>query len=165
MPESTVETERRGALLKRYRLRLNPEITSLGPFLRLPVRNGKMPTQEEIAEAVGISRQWYALLESCQSVRVSARILARIAEALMLSPGERAELFRRALPELRSVVLTDHSTAMLDAFGKLRRLTRRLWCATTVAEALSVVREYAMTQLGPDLMVTRINAFRARRCR
>src|ERR1700677_1691867 len=100
MPECPVETERRGALLTRYRLLLNPEITALWPFLRLPVRNGKMPTQEEIAEAVGISRQWYALLESCQSVRVSARILARIAEALMLSPGERAELFRRALPEL-----------------------------------------------------------------
>jgi len=153
------ERERFGALLRRFRVRLNVELRSLGPFLRLPARVGKMPTQEEIAEAAGISRVWYAILESDREndrrVRVSARVLARIADVLMLSPGERAELFRLALPELRSVSLSARSTAALDAFGRLRRLTRRLWVATTVAEALTVVREYAMAQLEPDLMVTR----------
>lgn len=158
MAESTVGSERegRGAFLRRFRARLNPELSSLGPFLRLPVRVGKTPTQEEIAEAVGISRQWYALLEGDHPVRVSARILARIADAFSLSPSERAELFGLALPELRSVALTARSTAMLEGFRRLRCLTRRLWAATTEAEALTVVREYAMTQLGPDLVVTRI---------
>jgi transcriptional regulator with XRE-family HTH domain len=149
------ERERFGALLKQFRVRLNAELRSLGPFLRLPVRIGKMPTQEEIAEAVGISRVWYVMLENDRKVRVSARVLARISDALMLSPSERAELFRLALPDLPSVTLTERSTAALDGFGRLRRLTRRLWVATTEAEVLTVIREYAMTQLNPDLMITR----------
>lgn len=149
------EPEPFGALLRRFRTRLDVELRSLGPFLRLPIRVGKVPTQEEIAEAAGISRVWYAMLESDRPMRVSARILARISDAFMLSPSERAELFRLALPELRSLAVTDRSTALLNAFGRLRRLTRRLWVATTEAEALTVVREYAMAQLGPDLMVTR----------
>jgi len=149
------EREPFGALLRRFRVRLNVELRSLGPFLRLPVRVGKVATQEEIAEAVGISRVWYVMLEGCRQVRVSARVLARIADVLMLSPGERAELFRLALPELKSVALSAHSTAALDAFGRLRRVTRRLWNASTEAEALTIVREYAMEQLEPDLMVTR----------
>jgi transcriptional regulator with XRE-family HTH domain len=149
------ERERFGALLKQFRLRLNAELRSLGPFLRLPIRVGKMPTQEEIAEAVGISRVWYAMLESNRRVRVSAQVLARISDALMLSSSERDELFSLALPELRSAALTDRSTALLAAFGWLRPVTRRLWAATTEAEALTIVREYAMAQLSPDLMITR----------
>jgi transcriptional regulator with XRE-family HTH domain len=150
------ERERFGALLKQFRLRLNVELRSLGPFLRLPTRVGKVPTQEEIAEAVGISRVWYAMLENDHRVRVSAQVLARISDTLMLSSSERDELFSLALPELRSTALTDRSTALLAAFGRLRPVTRRLWVATTEAEALTIVREYAMAQFGPDLMVTRI---------
>jgi transcriptional regulator with XRE-family HTH domain len=161
-PSAEGERERFGALLKQFRLRLNVELKSLGPFLRLPARIGKMPTQEEIAEAVGISRVWYAMLESDRRVRVSAQVLARISEVLMVSAGERDELFSLALPELRSVALTDRSTALLAALARLRPVTRRLWAATTEAEALTIVREYAMAQLEPDLMVTRTRVGRGR---
>ena len=156
------ERERFGALLKQFRLRLNVESRSLGPFLRLPTRLGKVPSQEEIAEAVGISRVWYAMLESDRRVRVSAQVLTRLSDTLMLSSGEREELFGLALPELRSAVLNGRSTALLAAFGRLRTVTRRLWAATTEAEALTIIREYAMAQLGPDLMVTRIRVGRGR---
>lgn len=149
------EPERFGTLLRRFRVRLKSELRSLGPFLRLPVRVGKVPTQEEIAEAVGISRVWYAIMESDRRVRVSPKVLARLSDALMLSSSERDDLFRLALPELRSTAPTDRSTALLAAFGRLRPLTRRLWVATTEIEALTIVREYAMAHLAPDLMVTR----------
>ena len=142
------------ALLKRCRTRIAPERASLGPYLRVPARVGKAVSQEEVAEAVAISRQWYALLESGHSVRVSSAVLARIAEALAMDPTERSALFRLAVPELRAASLEDRSTAMLEAFGSLRRLTRPLWAATTEADALTVVREYAMMQFASDAMMT-----------
>jgi transcriptional regulator with XRE-family HTH domain len=148
------EQERLSGLLKRCRARIGTERPSLGQYLRPPMRIGKAVSQEEVAEVVGISRQWYLMLESDRAVRVSAAVLARIADALMMDLAERAALFRLAVPELRAASLTDRSTAMLDAFGPLRRLVRRLWVSTTEAEALTVVREYALRQLAPDRMQT-----------
>ncbi len=148
------EQEQLSGLLKRCRARLDPARPALGPFLRLPNRIGKAITQEEVAEAAGITRQWYAMLESDRPVHVSAPLVARIADVLMMEPVERSALFRLALPELRNASLTDRSTAILDAFGSMRRVTRRLWAATTEAEALTIVREHALTQLEPDVMVT-----------
>jgi transcriptional regulator with XRE-family HTH domain len=142
-----------GELLKRCRTRIGHERASLGPYLRLPVRIGKVITQEEVAEAVGISRQWYGLLESNHRVRVSSAVLTRVADALMMDVTERATLFRLALPELRSS-LTDTSAALLDALGSLHGFMRRLWAASTETEALTLVREYAMTELAPDVMAT-----------
>jgi hypothetical protein len=72
----------------------------------------------------------------------------------MMDPTERATLFRLALPELRAASLTATSTAILDAFGSYRGLMRRLWAATTEAEALTITREHAMTQLAPTRMQT-----------
>ena len=146
--------ERLGLLLRRCRTRIRPERASLGPYLRSPGRIGKAVTQEEVAEAVGICREWYTRMERERTIRVSARILARIADLLMMEPGERAALFRLAVPELRSISLTDQTTAILEAFGSLRRLMRRLWAATTEAEALTLAREHGMTMLSSDAMVT-----------
>jgi transcriptional regulator with XRE-family HTH domain len=118
------------------------------------MRIGKAVTQEEVAEAVGISRQWYAMLEGDRSGRVSAAVLARIADVLMMDPGERAALFRLAVPELRLTSLTPRATSVLEAFRSLRHLTLRLWGATTEAEVLTLVRDHAMTMLAPDAIVT-----------
>jgi transcriptional regulator with XRE-family HTH domain len=148
------EREVLGALLKRCRVRIAPEQVSLGPYLRLPIRIGKMVTQEEVAEAAGMTRQWYGLMERDCPVRVSAAALSRVADTLMMDAAERATLFRLALPELRSTSLVDRSVAVLDAFKPLRDLTRRLWTASSEAEALTLAREYAMTQFAPDAMVT-----------
>jgi transcriptional regulator with XRE-family HTH domain len=123
-------------------------------YLRLPMRVGKAVTQEEVAEAVGISRQWYAVLEGDHRVRVSATVLGRIADALMMDTAERASLFELAIPEIRSASLTDRSAAVLDALEPVRRFTRALWAATTEAEALALVREHAMAQLVPDVVAT-----------
>ena len=117
------------------------------------MRIGKAVTQEEVAEAVGITRQWYSLLEGNAPVRVSPSVLARVADALMMDFAERMALFRLVLPEIHATSLTKGSV-LLDAFASLRHLTRRLWAATTEAEALTVVREYAITELAADAMVT-----------
>ena len=58
-------------------------------------------TQEEVAESIGVSRVWYATLESQQGVRTSPALLDRLASALMLTADERTSLFNIALPELK----------------------------------------------------------------
>jgi transcriptional regulator with XRE-family HTH domain len=147
--------DRMNWLLRRCRTRIAPGRASLGRYLRVPGRIGKAVTQEEVAEAVGISRQWYAMLESDRVVSPSAAVLGRLAEALMMSSAERSALFRLALPELRLASPSRTSREILDAFGSLRRLMRRLWAATSEAEALTVIREQALPQLAADVILTR----------
>lgn len=89
-----------GSLLRECRMRIGPCCTALGSFLRLPTRIGRPVSQEEVAEAVGITRQWYARMESPLQRRYSPRTLARVADVLMLDREEREVLLRLAMPEL-----------------------------------------------------------------
>jgi DNA-binding XRE family transcriptional regulator len=86
--------------LKVLRRRVDPNVRVLGPHARIPARVGKRVTQEELAEMIGISREWYAVLESAAFPRTSTRLLERLAEALMLTPAERTRLFQLGVPEL-----------------------------------------------------------------
>jgi DNA-binding XRE family transcriptional regulator len=88
------------ALLREFRDRIDPSETALGPQPRPPWRRGKPVTQEEIADSIGVSRNWYGMLESEHPPRASIVLLDRLATILMLSVDERTMLFARALPEL-----------------------------------------------------------------
>jgi transcriptional regulator with XRE-family HTH domain len=92
-----------GEILKRQRLAARPQTVRLGGYERLPVRVGRPVTQEEIAEAVGVSRTWYALLEA-GAAHPSSSLANRIADALMLEPAERLALLRFAIPEIESAL-------------------------------------------------------------
>jgi transcriptional regulator with XRE-family HTH domain len=81
-------------------LRLNQHATALRPCKRVPSKVGRRVTQEELAEVVGVSRCWYRMLETGNSIRTSSRLLVRISDALMLSGLEQAHLFHLAFPEL-----------------------------------------------------------------
>src|ERR1700722_2333759 len=89
----TPSTDAFGVFLRSLRKRINRSAEYLGYYRRLPTRRGLRVSQEELAEAANVSRNWYAILESGAKVRASTRLLARIADALMLSAEERAELF------------------------------------------------------------------------
>jgi transcriptional regulator with XRE-family HTH domain len=78
MNGATAEPGTVGELLKRCRQRLSSNIRSLGVCVRVPVRIGKVVTQEEVAEAAGISRVWYATMENDRAPRVSVRVLGQI---------------------------------------------------------------------------------------
>jgi transcriptional regulator with XRE-family HTH domain len=123
------------------RQRVNPDARDLGPHARLPSRVGKRVTQGELAEVVGASREWYARLETEARVRPSTALLGRLANALMVSREERARLFQLALPEVRCAQLRDDSIAVLEAFSRLRSLTKRLYTATSIDDILSVASE------------------------
>jgi transcriptional regulator with XRE-family HTH domain len=89
-----------GAFLKMLRRRIPPETVALGSWRRLPVRCGRRVSQEEIAEAVGVSRNWYRRLESGSSARASTKLLDRLAAVFAFTTEERIKLFVLAIPEI-----------------------------------------------------------------
>ena len=87
-------------LLRRCRLDIPVESKSLGDFVRLPNRVGKIVSQEEFAEAIGVSRCWYGMLEVGRPVRPSIALIERICDALMLDEPKRVQLVDLAFPAL-----------------------------------------------------------------
>jgi transcriptional regulator with XRE-family HTH domain len=128
--------------LRGHRQRIDPHARRLGDFGRLPVRWGRPVTQEEVAEAIGVSRVWYAMLESGTRIRTSTKILDRLAAALMLDSTERVRLFHLAVPELGRVEVGAESALVLESFSVVRAATKRLWVATTEVEALETMAEH-----------------------
>jgi transcriptional regulator with XRE-family HTH domain len=151
------------ALLRAGRRRLHPSITTLGAVERLPRNVGKPITQEELAEAVGVSRVWYALLERGVRSDVSLRLLARLADVLILDNDERSALIAAAMPDASRPTMSDDSSAMLDAFSWMRSATKRLWSATTEIEALALATESIAERLGDAALIH--NRFRDERGR
>jgi transcriptional regulator with XRE-family HTH domain len=131
-----------GAFLKEQRRRIPREVLSLGHYVRLPDRRGKFVTQEELAEATGVSRGWYAMLESGAALHTSPRLLARLADALALSDESRKILFSLAIPELSVGEGAFSKVKYLSgSIVPLRTVTRRLWSATSESEILFVAAE------------------------
>lgn len=128
-------------VLRDARSAIPPEAASLGNVLRLPCRVGKAVSQEEVAEAVGISRVWYGRLETGRSVRTSVALLERLANTLMLNDTQRAELFPFAVPEISSRAMEMRHGAVIEACGRIRRAAKRLMSASSVEEAFTIAAE------------------------
>lgn len=75
-----------GSFIRSHRERMKPDVV---------VRRRRTPglRREELASRAGIGVTWCAWIEQGRDVGVSAETLARIAEALALTPAERAYLF------------------------------------------------------------------------
>jgi transcriptional regulator with XRE-family HTH domain len=127
--------------LRDARLAIPPEAASLGNVLRLPRRVGKAVSQEEVAEAVGISRVWYVRLETGRSIRTSVALLERLANALMLNDTQRAQLFPFAVSEISSRAMELRHGSVIEASGRVRRAAKRLMSASSVEEALTIAAE------------------------
>jgi DNA-binding XRE family transcriptional regulator len=91
------------SLLRGLRLRVDPAAPTLGEHERLSTRRGKTVSQEELAEAVGVSRGWYSMLERGEPIQPSIALLGRIARALDATGEERLALFQLAIPELQGL--------------------------------------------------------------
>jgi transcriptional regulator with XRE-family HTH domain len=86
---TTEDDQRRqlGAFLRARREALNPGGTGLASHGRRRT-SGLRP--EEVAVLSGISTTWYTWLEQAREIALSAAALARLADALRLTPAERA---------------------------------------------------------------------------
>ena len=96
--------------LRCYRLGVPLEARALGSFARVSKRIGKMVSQEELAEAVGISRVWYSVVEVGRA-RPSVELVSRICNALMLDEAKRLELVCLAFPGFAGIASQDDSRA------------------------------------------------------
>ena len=94
-----------GAFLRMLRRRIPADAPALGTLERPPNRRGRRVTQEEVAEVVGVSRNWYRRLECGSGARASTRLVDRLADAFAFTPEERATMFVLALPELSCIRL------------------------------------------------------------
>jgi DNA-binding XRE family transcriptional regulator len=90
-----------GTYLRECRKRFPAQATALGSYRRLPDRIGRSVTQEEVAEAIGISRAWYATLESGAARSSSRRLLNQIAMVFSLTSEDRRVLLHLSFPELK----------------------------------------------------------------
>ena len=110
-----------GPFLRRRRHAIDQSATRLGPYVRLAIRVGKPVTQEEMAEALDVSRQWCAMLEA-GTAHATTPLLARISDVLSLSPQDRLELFRLGIPDLDGTLsaLDPSVEEAARRFGRLR---------------------------------------------
>lgn len=119
---TTAQSPSRHVLLKQFRHRIDPDTQKLGSYERLPSKRGRRVTQEEIADAVGVSRVWYAVLESKARARTSPNLLNRLADTLMMSHVERVALYRAAIPELSVLVEEARTTAGVSPWNAMQPL-------------------------------------------
>jgi len=127
---------RRNALrnfLKDCRARLRPDDVGLlsGGRRRVPGLR-----REEVAELAGISLAWYTQLETAREIRVSPRLLDRLATVLRLSDDEKIQLFSLAIDELATIprVTPVSVGAVGREYFELTRFARRSRAASTTAE-------------------------------
>jgi transcriptional regulator with XRE-family HTH domain len=140
-------------LLRFFRRRIDGAARTLGPYRRLRSRIGKRVTQQELAEAIGVSREWYSLLESAASGRASTGLLDRLADALMVTPQERARLFQAAIPELGRAQGREDPIGALEGLSRLRSLTKRLWAATSIEDVLTRAGEHVAASFESAVLV------------
>jgi len=92
-----------GSALREFRTAIPYDATRLGDFVRHPGRVGKAVSQEELAEALDVTRTWYCALERKTAVRPSIALLDRLCSVLALTMTQRLLLIVLAIPELYSV--------------------------------------------------------------
>lgn len=140
-----------GLFLRSRRQRIERATRSLGPYLRFPGRVGKAVTQEEMAEALGVTRQWYAVLEA-DGARASAALLDRLSGVFALSPHERLELFQLAIPEFGTLDAAERERLpLLEALAFPRPIGTELIISSpseieSTARRLDKLREAFLTR-------------------
>jgi transcriptional regulator with XRE-family HTH domain len=69
--------------------------------------------REEVADLLGVSLSWYTKLEQGLDIAFSRNLLAKLADALRLTPIERSQLFQLGFAMTDELVPTDPSEVLL----------------------------------------------------
>src|SRR5262249_13071207 len=93
MPDRSGHQRTLGEFLRAHRARLSPAGLGLSTGQR---RRTPGLRREEVAQRCGLSVTWYTWLEQGRDVAASPQALASVAQALQLTPAERAYLFQIA---------------------------------------------------------------------
>lgn len=130
------DQSRRAALrtfLMEVRARLHPEDVGLPSIGRRRVPGLR---REEVATLAEVSPAWYTLLETARDIRVSPRMLDRLAAALRLSDDEKVHLFSLAIDEMPTIerARPESAGAIGREYSELKMFARRSRAASTLEE-------------------------------
>jgi transcriptional regulator with XRE-family HTH domain len=130
------DQSRREALRKflmEVRARLRPADVGLASIGRRRVPGLR---REEVAALAEVSPAWYTLLETARDIRVSPRMLDRLASALRLSEDEKVHLFSLAIDEMPTVqrATTESAGAIGREYRELKIFTQRSRSVSTLQE-------------------------------
>ncbi|HZP98331.1 MAG TPA: helix-turn-helix transcriptional regulator [Reyranella sp.] len=127
-----------GAFLRAHRARLSPAGLGLPAGQR---RRTPGLRREEVAQRCGLSVTWYTWLEQGRDVAASPQALAAVAQALQLTPAERAYLFQiagRVDPLANGESAVNVPPVLADALASISGpayVLDRLWNARACNEA------------------------------
>lgn len=130
------DQSRRAALRKflmEVRGRLRPQDVGLVSIGRRRVPGLR---REEVASLAEVSPAWYTLLETARDIRVSPRMLDRIASALRLSDDEKVYLFSLAIDEMPTVERANPESAGMIGreYHELKLFVQRSRSVATLQE-------------------------------
>jgi hypothetical protein len=99
-PGSRLTANGRAGELKRFLRAMRARLDPLDIGVATPERRRRTPglRADEAAELAGVGLTWYAALEAGREIRVSEKLLNRVAATLRLSAEERDHLFALARP-------------------------------------------------------------------
>jgi transcriptional regulator with XRE-family HTH domain len=146
-----------GAFLRGHRLAIDPNAPSIGPYERIPRRIGRRVTQEELAEAIGVSREWYSRLENGTAWHASAPLLRTIAAALALDESERQRMLSYAPSDL-ALANAQFAQAAIDGIlssvSRLRRFVQHVTAASSFSEAVELAVVTSQELVRADCVTT-----------
>lgn len=109
---------------------------AIGGYTRLVSRIGKHVTQEEIAEALGVSREWYSLIENGDVARLAPELLEHIARLYEMGDQDRATLYELAIPEIAAGALRrSMQDGALGTLAAVRRFSQDIAAASSFFES------------------------------
>jgi DNA-binding XRE family transcriptional regulator len=115
--------------------------THVADYARREDRVGHPFGQDEVAEALDVSREWYAALEVGSSIRPSTALLDRTATLFALSDDERVTLLRLGIREGAGALTPLRAIAQTAAPGAFVSALRSLGEIESTAYELACIRE------------------------
>jgi transcriptional regulator with XRE-family HTH domain len=142
-----------------HRARIAPEDAGMPRYGRRRVEGLR---REEMAMLVGVSVAWYTQFETA-TIRVSPRMLDRVATALRLNDEERLYLFSLAIEEMPTVVHRDIATSDGIEHAALTHFTKRARAASSPDELEALTVDFLYDTYRPVEVVQVIHADLERR--
>lgn len=142
MPAATAANQC-GRILHEFREGVRRDAPQVGKCLRRADRIGRKVSQEEMAEVLGVSREWYVRLEKGQIGNVTREFTYQAASILDFPDLARARLLTLAFTREDFAL----RTGLWAAFTTMRK---RIVAASTLEEAIERALEAIQVMVRPD---------------
>jgi transcriptional regulator with XRE-family HTH domain len=146
--DSKLRREALRNFLKECRANVKPDDVGLSSGHRRRVPGLR---REEVADLAGISLAWYTRLETAQDIRVSPRLLNRLAAVFHLEDEDKIQLFSLALGELPTIPRASPESigSIGREYSELMRFVRLSRTASNLQELVDLTVDLLFDINGP----------------